>query len=110
MLKYLGEKKGNDIYHILEADEAGLDVFLTMDFNLLRSWRNNANVGNDVRIAVALLSPEELGTKMELTEEDPTAMEADEEDKMFSSENMKNDLGIEAAIVIEKREKKVVVR
>ena len=110
LLKCLGEKKGNDIYHILEADEAGVDVFLTMDFNLLRSWRNNANVGNDVRITVALLSPEELGTKMELTEEDPTATEADEEDKMFSSENMKNDLGIEAAIVIEKREKKVVIR
>ena len=47
---------------------------------------------------------------MGLTEEDPTAMEADEEDKVFSSENMKKDLGMEAAIVIEKREKKVAVR
>ena len=59
---------------------------------------------------MALLSPEELGMKMGLTEEDPTAMEADEEDKVLSSENMKKDLGMEAAIVIEKGEKKVVVR
>ena len=84
-----------------------------MDFNLLRSWRNwrnNANAGIDVGITVALLSPEELGMKMGLTEEDPTAMEADEEDKVFSSENMKKDLGMEAVIVIEKGEKKVVVR
>lgn len=113
LLKRLGEKKGNDIYHILEADEAGVDVFLTMDFNLLRSWRNwrnNTNAGIDVGITVALLSPEELGMKMGLTEEDPTAMEADEEDKVLSSENMKKDLGMEAAIVIEKGEKKVVVR
>lgn len=110
LLKRLGEKKGNDIYHILEADEAGVDVFLTMDFNLLRSWRNNANAGIDLRITVALLSPEEMGIKMGLTEEDPTAMEADEEDKAFSSENMKRDLGIKAAIVVEKRKKKVVIR
>ena len=110
LLKRLGERKGNDIYHILEAEEAGADVFLTMDFNLLRSWRNNANTGIDLEITVALLSPEEMGIKMGLTEEDPTAMEADEEDKAFSSENMKKDLGIEAAIVIEKRKKKVVTR
>ena len=94
----------------MEADEAGVDVFLTMDFNLLRSWRNNANAGIDIGITVALLSPEKLGMKMGLTEEDPTAMEADEEDKVFSSENMKKDLGMEAVIVIEKGEKKVVVR
>lgn len=110
LLKRLGKKKGNDIYHILEADEAGIDVFLTMDFNLLRSWRSNANAGIDVRTTVALLSPEELGIKMGLMEEDPTAMEVDEEDEVFSSKNMKKDLGMEAAIVIEKREKKVVIR
>ena len=110
LLKRLGEKKGNDIYHILEADEAGIDVFLTMDFNLLRSWRNDAKAGTDVRITVVLLNPKELGIKLGLTEEDPTAMEADEEDKAFASENMKKDLGIEAAVVIEKGKKKVVIR
>ena len=66
LVKCLGKNNIKDAWHIYTANEYGLDFFVTMDFNIVRSVQSQK--GNKVikALNVQVVTPEDLGRQIEM--------------------------------------------
>ena len=66
LVKCLGEKNIQDVWHIYTAEKYNIDFFLTMDFKIIKSVHSQKNNKEIKGLNVQVVTPEDLGNLIKI--------------------------------------------